>query len=108
MSRTKLQTLYNELSQRTSDPRRFRGELADVAFEILSADTFVGGLAATLLEGKHPDQSHRQVLTRPLLAGLSWLLDDGRRIDLSTAPELHAHAKLVEQLRVECVRCLGN
>lgn len=100
--------LYDELSKRTSDPARFGGELADVAFEVVSADTFVGGLAATLLEGKHPDQSHRQVLTRPLLVGSSWLLDDGRRIDLSTVAELHSHARLVEQLRVECVRCLGN
>lgn len=108
MSSVELSALYGELSRLHVDPASYRAELADAAFEVLSADTFIAGIASTLLAGKRPDAQHMAVLRRDYLLDATWLLSDGRRVDLSLAPELFAHASLVEQVRRECIRCLGN
>ena len=107
MNTTMLQTIYDELSQRSLDPAAHEGEFGDAAFEITTADTFIAGIAATLLEGGNPDASHRAVLARERLVGPHWLLDDGRRVDLRPVQEMYAHARLVERLRRECLRCLA-
>jgi hypothetical protein len=108
MTTTRLRVIYDDLRTRAIDPAEHDGELGEAAFEITTADTFIAGVAATLLEGKQPDASHRSVLTREYLLGSCWLLSDGRRIDLRHVPEMYAHARLVEQLRKECLRCSGN
>jgi hypothetical protein len=108
MNKTRLQDMYDELSHRPINVAAYDGEFGDVAFDICTADTFVAGIAATLLEGRRPDASHRCVCERENLTGPYWALDDGRRVDLRPVPELYTHARLVEALRRECLRRLST
>lgn len=108
MNTSRLQRILAELQARPAQCVTLDREMAEVAFEVTSAETFVAGIAVTLVGGKRPDPRHGIVLMREYLVGSFWRLDDGRRIDLRPCPEVHGHARLVDELTRECRRLLGD
>lgn len=104
----KLRQIFDELRSQSVDPSAYSGRLADAAFEIVSADTFIAGIASALLDGRRPSEQEEAILHRDYLIGSSWMTDDGDRIELGAAIELCDYARLVERLKVECLRCLQN
>jgi len=99
-----LRRLFDELRGFSLELKRYRGqpELRDVAFDLTTADTFLAGVAATLLERAPVNEGHRRVAADVQLHGTSWRALDGVVTDLASHPELLAYARRLEQLRQAC------
>ena len=104
----RLYELLRHVTSRSLDLKAFTGQLADVAFEITTAESFLAGIASALLERGVMDPSHRVVLEKEFLRGTTWNLGDGARVDLSSAPELLQAARAVQELRDECLRSAAS
>ena len=84
----------------------FEGALFDVVFDILTADTFVAGIATKILDGESIPQNERVVVDRsPLVVKNSWIYE-GRPFDLSAHPTILAVARAVENTRALCCQII--
>lgn len=108
MNITTLERLFSELERTSLDPSIYVGEIGDAVFDMISADTFIAGIAASLLEGIMPELANRHILTRSLFSGSRWSLSNGQYIDLSAAEEVQSYARQIECLRQECLRYIGK
>ena len=96
-----------DVMQRTSvRAADFEGALFDVVFDILTADTYVAGVATKILDGESIPHNERVVVVRsPLIVKNSWLYE-GRPFDLSAHPTILAVARAVEHTRDLCCRII--
>jgi hypothetical protein len=92
-----------KLREYAVDVNDYAGGIADVAFEIVTADTFLAGIADSWLSGAVMDSSSRViVIVQRLLDGRIWVAEQGQRYDLSQWPELLEYARRIESLRKAC------
>jgi hypothetical protein len=103
MSIKKLEQLYDALRRKTTNVNRYAGALTDVAFELVTADTFVAGIASSLLEKRAVAPGEFAVLRSQFLVGTDWKLQDGSTVDLRNEPDLLEHAQVLEALKEECI-----
>jgi hypothetical protein len=108
MSIKKLQQLSDALRHKTTNVNRYSGLLAEVAFELVTADTFIAGIASSLLEESAVAQAELALLERRFLIGTDWMLPNGSTVDLRNEPELLGHAQVLEALKVECLARSAN
>ena len=96
-----------EVMRRTSvRAADYEGPLFDVVFDILTADTFVAGIATKILDGESIPHNERVIVVRsPLVVKNSWLYE-GRPFDLSAHPAILAVAHAVEHTRDLCCRII--
>jgi hypothetical protein len=80
-------------------------EAYDVVFSMTTADTFLAGIADTVLAGQAVPFEHLPILVREnLRSNTSWLMENGEGFDLSSFPELLNWAKIIETVRRECLK----
>jgi hypothetical protein len=80
----------------------YKGEIKELVFELLDAETFVAGIASTLLEGQCPERAAMPILETTFLFGTCWMRRDGSQFDLRATPEVLDHARRVEALKDAC------
>ena len=85
-----------------------QGDLEDVVAEMFTMDTFIAGVASTLLDGKAVEEAHREILAAPIFEGTAWILPEGGRNDLSGHPGLLGYAHLLDEVRKECLELLRS
>ena len=103
-----LRQLYESSADRAIDLHRYSGPLFDVVFEIITADTFVAGVASKLLDRQAVTPEEADVVNSPLLLdSRMWLRDDRRLFDIKPYPEIHRVAMYLERLRAKCHEALG-
>jgi hypothetical protein len=99
-----LENLYKKLQETTLDMYQFEGVMFDVAFEMTSVDSYLAGIADTIVDGLPVRKSVLGGLDEPWLIDKKyWLLERESKIDLSSYAELLEFALLLEDLRVKCL-----
>ncbi len=94
---------YEALKEQRLDIHRYSGPLFDVVFEVVTADTFVAGVASKLIDRETVAPEERSVVTTPLLMeDRWWRCDDGQMFDLEPYPEIRRVATSIEGLRAKC------
>ncbi len=100
----RLDQLFIELKRCYLDIKKYKEDpIFDALFDIVSTDTYVAGIATTLLDGKSVDKSNYIVVTsRYLREKKYWIMVDGREIDISEYEEILKYAEIIEEIRKEC------
>ena len=62
---TEMRNLFEVLAEQSLDIHEYAGRLFDVVFEILTADSFVAGIAGKLLDGDAVSTEERVLSIRP-------------------------------------------
>jgi hypothetical protein len=103
---TDLRNLFTQLQTCKIRVRDYRESAAfDAAFSIKTADTFIAGIADTILSGKTIPIEHRAILEREFIRSRKmWVMEDGSPFDLSSFPELLNWATIIESVRNECLK----
>ncbi len=101
-----LRASWEGMRRSSVNPADYEGTLFDVVFDILTADTFVAGIATKILDGESIPHNERVIVVRsPLVVKNSWLYE-GRPFDLSAHPTSLAVARAVENTRALCCRII--
>lgn len=95
-----------ESDDRVIDLDRYKGDLFDVVFEIVTADTFVAGVASKILDQEPPTEEEKSVVARPLFSEGLWLRESGGSVDLRPHLEIYRVAHAIETLRTICNQAL--
>jgi hypothetical protein len=98
-----LKNCYVNISKYKENP------IFDALFDIVTTDTYVAGIATTLLNGKSVDRSNFIVVTTKYLRDKKyWIMGDGREIDISEYEEILKYAETIEETRKECYSILKS
>jgi hypothetical protein len=81
-----LRDALGQLAEASLEVTDYAGDLGNAVFEITTADSFIAVIATTLVEGGRPSAQDVRTLSRVLLAGDAWRLQNGREVDLGLAP----------------------
>ena len=100
----RLRELYDQMATSSVHAQDYRGAISDVAFDIITADSFLAGIASAIINRNSPDTVHLRSLKRSLLEGTYWILTNGEKGDLLPYPELLRHARLLEEVRAQCLK----
>jgi hypothetical protein len=105
--KSKLRLAFDKLSDTRIDLNNYEGSLFEVACEIFTSETFVAGIADTLLDEGSIDLDHRIILEYPLILNSTfWVCTDGQTFDLTQDLLLLDLAAKVEKLRQICTKGL--
>jgi|SRR5882724_1614113 len=103
-----LRQLY-ESDERVIDLANYAGSLFDVAFDVITADTFVAGIASKIVDRDIVTAEERIAVDVPfLLEDRWWRRDDGQLFDLQPHAEIHKVAISIEYLRGKCSDALSS
>ncbi|HLA11993.1 MAG TPA: hypothetical protein VJ023_15515 [Pyrinomonadaceae bacterium] len=101
-----LKQLY-ESEERAIDLHKYTDRMFDMVFEIITADSFVAGVASKILDRETVTPEETAAISNPLLLeSRRWLCDDGQTIDLQPYDEIHQVAISIERLRAKCKEVL--
>jgi hypothetical protein len=98
-----LERLFDKLRTTTTQLKDYDGAMAGVALEILTADSFLTGIADTILTAHVPNRAIVPYLSQGTLSGSHWQMHNGAVVDLANQPDLLAHARLLDQVRLACI-----
>jgi hypothetical protein len=99
---------YEVVRYQSIDPHKYSGESFDVVCEIITADTFVAGIASKLLDGSTIDPIERQIIGDPLITDQHWWKrGSGQKFDFHAFPEICQVVQSLEKLRSLCKDALG-
>lgn len=101
----KLAVAFAELSERSIDLSAHSDRAFDIAFDIVTIETGIAGIADSVLSGGQITDQHKHLLRRSVLDGV--LLDGGQQHDLSETPDLRKHLELVDEVRRLCLQVLA-
>lgn len=106
---TEIRELYEALAEQSLHSHEYSGRLDDVVFEILTADSFVAGIASKLLEGDTVTTDERVFVGKPmLLDDRYWQCEDGQVFDIQPYTSVKMVAYAVERLRRKCDEVLSS
>lgn len=99
-----------EIAKNSKAPRlsNYSIILQKVLEDIFSTESFIAGIADTLLTRGEISSKKIKILKRPLLQGSCWEYVDGRSYDLIGIPEILEYAKGVEKIRILCVATINK
>jgi hypothetical protein len=99
---------YENLKERSIDPHGYSGVLFDIAFEIITADTYIAGIASKILDRESIEPEERALLSKPLLKdGHWWQRPTGEEFDIQECVEMIRVASSIEELREKCNQALS-
>ena len=102
-----MKELFDAVAHSSIELGNYTGLLFDVAFEITTAETFIGGVASKIIDRDRITKRDKLVVQQPLvLEERWWRCDDGNVFDLRVNPEINSRALTIEKLRVTCVKAL--
>lgn len=105
---SELNFFYETVKSQTITPHDYSGDDADIVFEIITAETFVAGIACTLLNLKSIKLNEKLILGNELMKNGEWLLENGGKFSLWHLTEVMEYAKNVEALRIACLKILNE
>ena len=79
----------------------------DALVEIITAETYIAGIADTILSGGSVNPQYREILYRKFIIDDKWQLNDGSNYSLSHIPEVLEYSINIEKLRIECNKVLN-
>jgi hypothetical protein len=101
---TLLAQAFEELKSQTTRVQGRSGLESDVAFDMISTDSFLAGIATRLLKGKpRLSPEERKTLQNALSRNGAWLLA-GNEVPLRQWPELSRYGELLEKVRSYCLK----
>lgn len=101
----KLKIAFENLANTNVDLNSYKGKLFDVACEIFTSETFVAGIADTLIDGGKIDSKDRIILKSSfILNGSFWVCNNGQIFDLAKDLQLLELASKMENLRQICAK----
>jgi hypothetical protein len=104
-----IRDLYDALAELSLDVHEYSGPLFDVVFDVVTADSFVAGIARKLLDGNTITPEERAFIARPrLMNGGWWRCDDGQLFDIRPYARVKVVADAVERLRCKCDKALSS
>ena len=104
-----IRNLYETLANQKLDIHEYSNQWFDVVFEIITADTYVAGIASKLLGGDTIDPEEAAYVSQPMLiANRCWRCEDGRLFDINPDPKVKALALAIEGLRHKCNEALSQ
>ena len=99
---------FEELKRHSVDPHNYSGLLSDVVFEIITADTYIAGIASRIMDGEVIEVGERPFLGKPLLIDkYLWQRFTGAVFDLRGHADISEYAIKVERLREKCHQALA-
>jgi hypothetical protein len=98
----RIQHQLNVLNEMSFTVGEYSGEDRNAAFDLTSEETFLSGVAETILSGQAVDQRFLPPLTRTGLIGNVWHAMDGCRYTFNPESTLVAFARQLECLRRHC------
>jgi hypothetical protein len=105
MKRVSLKELFKRLESTNVDTTMYGSAAGAASFEIATVDTYLAGIASTLLAGGVPSAEAVRFLQTPIpLNGSVWTTEDGKAIDLTEFPELLRAACLLAEVRISCLQ----
>ena len=100
---------FEELKHHSVDPHSYSGFLFDVVFEIITADTYIAGIASKILDGDFIEVWERLLLGKSLLIDKHWWQrPTGEVFDLKGHAYINEYAIKVERLREKCYQALDS
>lgn len=99
-----LEMCFEKLRRAKLSPLDYQGALGDVVFDILSAESFVAGVAHRLLGGQQMLYEHGSVITDELLRDNAWISQCRVPFDLTPYPEVLEYARMIDETRKACLR----
>jgi hypothetical protein len=99
---------FEELKRHSVDPHNYSGLLFDVVFEIVTADTYIAGIASRIVDGEVIEVGERFFLGKSLLIDKYWWQrPTGAVFDLRGHAGISEYAIKVERLREKCHQALA-
>ena|SRR5215470_4958760 len=99
---------FDELKHHSVDPHNYSGLLFDVVFEIITADTYIAGVASKILDGEFIEVEERLLLGKSLLIDEHWWQRrTGEVFDMQDHADISEYAMKVERLREKCYQALA-
>ncbi len=106
---TEIRDLYDALAELSLDIHEYSGPLFDVVFDVVTADSFVAGIASKLLDRNTITAEERAFIATPrLIDGGWWRCDDGQLFDIRPYASVMVVADAVERLRRKCDKALHS
>lgn len=104
-----LETSFLELRHVSLEPR-YSGPVDDIASHLTMSDTFIAGIAHTVLSGKRPLQAHLTILHQPTFPPdkQGWRTASGEIIDLTDYPEILNYARVIDRVRSITLQLLSD
>ena len=101
--RNEIRERYEALAGQSLDIHKYSDRMFDVVFEIITADTYVAGVASKIIDGDTVTPDDWNFIGRPMLMeGRWWRCDDGQLFDIEQDPEIKLVASSIESLRHKC------
>lgn len=100
---------YAAVKQQTIDPHDYSGTLFNLVFDVVTAETFLAGIASKVIDGDYVEPQERAIVGRPVLTeGRWWHSDSGQAFDVQKHDEIRQVASRIEALRVSCDNALNS
>jgi len=102
-----LKRCYAAQKRQLIDPSQFSGCLFELVVDMITADTFIAGIASKLIDGDSVETPERSIVGRPLFTdGRSWHLRNGEVFEVEGTGEIWRLANVIEETRVACDKAL--
>ena len=98
-----LASSFDNLRRVKISPQNYQGALSDVVFDMVTADSFVAGVADHVISGQQIPHEHRDTIAQELLRGNACVSQAGD-FDLTPYPELLEYARTIDETRQACLR----
>jgi hypothetical protein len=99
---------YENLAKQSLDPHNYTDFLFQVVFEIITADTFIAGIASKILDCEPVTLEERAIIRSQLMVERRWWrCDNGQLFDVQEYPEIYQAALNIERLREQCEKALN-
>src|SRR5262249_10006476 len=99
---------FEELKHHSVDPHNYSGLLFDVVCEIITADTYIPGIASRIVDGEVIEVGERFFLGESLLIDkYLWRRPTGAVFDLRGHAGIREYAIKIERLREKCHQALA-
>ena len=87
----------------------YDGAIRDVVFDVFTAETFIAGIAESLLSKVTPSPQHLEILTTRLLTqDRCWKGTLVTAVDINATPEIARYVELLEEVRRNCLVIVRN
>ena len=97
--RDELRTAYAALRGRSVNVNDYAGEQHALAFDLVTVDTFVGGIASRLLDGESVTKEERNILRLPFIRNGIWQGHEVRNAPLTHNEQILEYAEAIEKTR---------
>lgn len=102
-----LEIAFEDLANTPINLDSYSGKLLSVAFDVVTSDTFIAGIADKILSGDVVDSNDRIILAKPLIVDrVYWVDNTGQITDIKNDEMLFELARKIENVRKICLKII--